>query len=75
MSSSAVVDVVIAVVLTFAAIALAASAIVEWIGNLIRKRAKYLLRGLRNMLDVADDQPRERAPGGAKGLVAPRRSG
>ena len=75
MSSSAVVDVVIAVVLTFAVIALAASAIVEWIGNLIRKRAKYLLRGLRNMLDVADDQLRERAPGGGKGLVAAAKSG
>jgi hypothetical protein len=50
--SSPVVDVVIAVVLTLALTALVASAIVEWLGNLTRKRAKYLLRGLRNMLDA-----------------------
>ena len=56
MSTSAVIDVAIAMVLTFAVTALAASTIVEWIGNLTRKRAKYLLRGLRNMLDAGDDR-------------------
>lgn len=53
--SSAVIDVAIALVLTFALTAMAASAVVEWIGNLTKKRAKYLLRGLRNMLDAAGD--------------------
>lgn len=55
MLSSAVIDVAIAVALTFALTALTASALVEWIGNLTKKRAKYLLRGLRNMLDAADN--------------------
>ncbi|MEU7908021.1 hypothetical protein [Actinoplanes sp. NPDC049118] len=53
--SSPVLDVVIAVVLTLGLTALVASAIVEWVGNLTRKRAKYLLRGLRNMLDAKGD--------------------
>jgi hypothetical protein len=61
--SSAVVDVVIAVVLTFALTAVAASAVVESIGNLTKKRAKYLLRGLRNMLDAAGDAPAPKAGG------------
>ena len=56
MSTSAVTDVAIAMVLAFAVTALAASTIVEWIGNLTRKRAKYLLRGLRNMLDAGDNR-------------------
>jgi hypothetical protein len=55
--SSAVVDVVIAVVLTFALTAMAASAVVESIGNLTKKRAKFLLRGLRNMLDASGGTP------------------
>jgi hypothetical protein len=59
--SSAVVDVVIAVVLTFAVTAMAASAVVESIGNLTKKRAKFLLRGLRNMLDAAGDAPTPKA--------------
>jgi hypothetical protein len=54
MFPSAVIDVAIAMFLAFALTAVAASAIVEWIGNLTRKRAKYLLRGLRNMLDAGD---------------------
>ena len=52
MFTSAVIDVVIAVVLTFALTAVAASAVVESIGNLLRQRSKYLLRGLRAMLDA-----------------------
>jgi hypothetical protein len=64
--SSAVVDVAIAVVLTLALTALVASAIVEWLGNLTRKRAKYLLRGLRNMLDAKGEAP----PAGRTGPLA-----
>jgi hypothetical protein len=60
--SSAVIDVALAVVLTFALTALAASAVVEWIGNLLKKRAKYLLRGLRNMLDATDVPPPPHSP-------------
>jgi len=62
MVSSGVIDVVIAVVLTFALTALVSSAIVEWIGNLTRKRAKYLLRGMRNMLDARGDRPSSVGP-------------
>ncbi|AGZ41926.1 hypothetical protein [Actinoplanes friuliensis] len=68
--SSAVVDVVIAVVLTLALTALAASAVVEWIGNLTHKRAKYLLRGLRNMLDAAGDAGRTAKSGPLAGAEA-----
>jgi hypothetical protein len=60
--SSAVIDVVLAVVLTFALTAVASSALVEWIGNLFKKRAKYLLRGLRNMLDASDVPPPPHSP-------------
>jgi hypothetical protein len=65
--SSAVIDVVVAVFLTFALTALVASAVVEWIGNLTRKRAKYLLRGLRNMLDARGDPV---PSGGTRGPMA-----
>jgi hypothetical protein len=59
--TSAVIDVVIAVVLTFALTAMAASAVVESIGNLTKKRAKFLLRGLRNMLDADGTKPTPKA--------------
>lgn len=68
--SSAVIDVVVAVALTFALTALVASAIVEWIGNLTRKRAKYLLRGLRNMLDARGEPKPGGNPGPLAGLEA-----
>jgi hypothetical protein len=73
--TSAVIDVVLAVILTFALTALAASAVVEWIGNLLKKRAKYLLRGLRNMLDATDvppppHSPEAEAPSGAAEATA-----
>ena len=40
--------------LTFFLVAVLCSAIVEFISNLVRKRAKYLLRGLRDMLDTPE---------------------
>lgn len=75
MLSSAVVDVAIAVLLTFALSATAASAVVEWIGNLTRKRAKYLLRGLHSMLDAADSMPPAPAPAPAEAGTGARAPG
>jgi hypothetical protein len=48
--ASAVLDTVIGVSFVFFLVALASSAIVEWVANLTRKRAKYLLRGVQAML-------------------------
>src|SRR4051794_22083285 len=59
MLASAVLDTVIGVSFVFFLVALASSAIVEWIANLTRKRAKYLLRGVQAMLV---DRPAARAP-------------
>jgi hypothetical protein len=50
MLASAVLDTVIGVSFVFFLVALASSAIVEWVANLTRKRAKYLLRGVQAML-------------------------
>jgi hypothetical protein len=47
---SAVLDTVIGVSFVFFLVALASSAAVEWVANLTRKRAKYLLRGVQAML-------------------------
>jgi hypothetical protein len=51
MSISAVFGTVIGLVFIFALAALFCSAVVESISNLIQKRARYLLTGLRSMLD------------------------
>lgn len=50
MLGSAVLDTVIGVSFVFFLVALASSAIAEWLANLLRKRAKFLLRGLQAML-------------------------
>lgn len=51
MSISAVLGTVIGLVFVFALAALFCSAVAESISNLIQKRARYLLTGLRSMLD------------------------
>lgn len=48
---SAVIDTFIGLAFLFFLVAVFSSAIVEFIGNLFRKRAKYLLRTLRDMLE------------------------
>ena len=50
-------DTVVGVSFVFFLVALASSAVVEWVANLTRKRAKYLLRGVQAMLV---DQPAPR---------------
>src|SRR6478672_2503312 len=51
MPVSAVVDTVIGLSFAFFVLSLAASAIAEWVATVLRKRSKYLLRGLRAMLE------------------------
>jgi len=53
--SSAVIDTALGLGLTFFLVALISSAAVEAVANVVRKRAKYLLRGLRDMLDTPVD--------------------
>jgi hypothetical protein len=67
MTGSAVLDTVLGLVFLFYALALVCSGLVEMIANWVKKRAKYLLRGIRDLLDdvVSVDVPeaRERAVG------------
>jgi hypothetical protein len=51
MSVGAALEAVIGLVFLFGVIALLCSAVCEAIANLLQMRAKYLLRGLRTMLD------------------------
>src|SRR5829696_5908885 len=51
MTGSAVLDTVLGLIFLFYALALLCSGLVEMIANWVRKRAKYLLRGLRNLLE------------------------
>ncbi len=51
MQLGAVLDTVIGVAFVFFLLALASSAVAEWVATLLKKRAKYLLRTLRDMLD------------------------
>jgi hypothetical protein len=54
MPVSAVLDTLIGLSFAFFLLSLAASAIAEWVATILQKRAKYLLRGLRTMLDGSD---------------------
>jgi hypothetical protein len=74
MPSSAVLDTGIGLVLFFFTVAVLCSAAVESCANLFRKRAKYLLRGLHDLLDGAQSvagepsaPPGPPAGGGAAG--------
>jgi hypothetical protein len=55
MTGSAVLDTVLGLVFLFYALALLCSGLVEMIANWVKKRAKYLLRGIRDLL--ADEVP------------------
>jgi hypothetical protein len=57
MSGSAVLDTALGVVFVFLAASLIASGVVEWLSNKLDKRGEYLLRGLREMLDVPPAAP------------------
>ena len=51
MTDSAVLNTVVGLVFLFYALALLCSGLVEMIANWVKKRAKYLLRGIRDLLD------------------------
>ena len=59
MTDSAVLDTVLGLVFLFYALALLCSGLVEMIANWVKKRAKYLLRGIQDLLGnvVAVDMP------------------
>ena len=51
MTDSAVLDTVLGLIFLFYALALLCGGLVEMIANWVKKRAKYLLRGIRDLLD------------------------
>lgn len=62
MFGSAIIEVAIGLAFSFLLVSLAASAAVEWIGTLTKKRAKHLLRGLQSMLDSPQPDPASDTP-------------
>ena len=77
MTDSAVLNTVLGLVFLFYALALLCSGLVEMIANWVKKRAKYLLRGIRELLDdvvpadlaVADRNRMQRMPATAQTAV------
>ena len=74
MTDSAVLDTILGLIFLFYALALLCSGLVEMIANWVKKRAKYLLRGIQDLLgdlvpaDVAaaDEQRLQRMPNTAQ---------
>ncbi len=62
MTDSAVLDTILGLIAIFYALALLCSGLVEMIANWVKKRAKYLLRGLRDLLEEATP-PDQHTPG------------
>lgn len=75
MPGSVVLDTTIGLVFVFLAASLICSAAVEWLGNKLNKRGEFLLRGLREMLDIPPATPEEPdaagtvEPTGTRGLI------
>ena len=63
MGESVVLNTVIGLVFVFFVVSLAATGIVEYVSKFFDKRGEYLLRGLREMLDIPPSAPS--AGGGA----------
>lgn len=72
MLGQTVVGTVVGLAFVFFLVSVAASTVVESIANLMTKRAKYLLRGLREMLEPSTD-PAATASIGALARLAPNR--
>jgi hypothetical protein len=51
MTDSPVLDTILGLIFLFYALALLCGGLVEMIANWVKKRAKYLLRGIRDLLD------------------------
>jgi hypothetical protein len=63
MTNSAVLDTVLGLVFIFYALALLCSGLVEMIANWLKKRAMYLLRGIRDLLgDIEGRDAEARMP-------------
>lgn len=73
MTDSAVLNTVLGLVFLFYALALLCSGLVEMIANWVKKRAKYLLRGIRDLID--DVGHADVADGGRCGADAGRHRG
>jgi hypothetical protein len=67
MTDSAVLDTILGLIFLFYALALLCGGLVEMIANWVKKRAKYLLRGIRDLLD--DVVPAEVAMPDKKGWM------
>ncbi len=63
MPGTAVLDTAVGLAFMFFLVALTCSALVEFVANLVKKRSKYLLRGLRDLLDTPSN------PAGPPGLA------
>ena len=68
MPGSVVLDTVIGLIFVFLTASLISSAAIEWLGNRLNKRGEYLLRGLRELLDIPPATP---GHPGARGTVSP----
>jgi hypothetical protein len=62
MSGSAVLDTALGVIFVFLAVSLMSSGVVEWVSNKLDKRGEYLLRGLREMLDLRPGMSADEVP-------------
>ena len=57
MPGSVVLDTVIGLIFVFLTASLISSAAIEWLGNRLNKRGEFLLRGLRELLDIPPATP------------------
>jgi hypothetical protein len=67
MPGSVILDTAIGLVFVFLAASLICSAAIEWLGNKLNKRGEYLLRGLREMLDIPPATPADPTSRGTAG--------
>lgn len=56
MTDSAVLDTILGLIFLFYALALLCGGLVEMIANWVQKRAKYLLRGIGDLLEDVEDK-------------------
>jgi hypothetical protein len=65
---SVALDTALGLAFVFLTVSLVASAYIEWLGNKLNKRGEYLLRGLREMLDIPPSTPSDaRGEGSVRG--------
>ncbi|HZN19824.1 MAG TPA: hypothetical protein VFB84_16815 [Micromonosporaceae bacterium] len=69
MPGSVVFDTAIGLMFVLLTASLVSSAVIEWLGNKLNKRGEYLLRGLREMLDIPPATPHEPAALGTRGTA------